>query len=131
MQRVVLLRIHGLVQQAFRGPLEHGQPHREMKPVQEMLRVWVQIELEIPHGVAAIGEKSNLLVELVALQLEHLEEPPFRFLVMRLYERKALTGDWRFGLFSPREGQQTLAGNHLEPALPAEGTDVAPIDAHG
>jgi hypothetical protein len=30
-----------------------------MKPIQDMLGVWVQIELKIPHRIAAIGEKGN------------------------------------------------------------------------
>jgi hypothetical protein len=40
---------------------------RQVKPVEEMLGVGVQIELELPHGVAAIGGKGDLLVQLVAL----------------------------------------------------------------
>jgi hypothetical protein len=39
----------------------------------------VQIELEIPHGVPTIGEKDDLLVELVALRVEHFEQVTFRF----------------------------------------------------
>jgi hypothetical protein len=38
-----------------------------MEPIEQMLGMWVEVELEIPHPVAAIGEEGNLLVELMAL----------------------------------------------------------------
>jgi hypothetical protein len=60
----------------------------DMKPVQQMLGVGVQIELKLAHGVPAIGENGDLLVQLMPLRLEHFEEPTFRFLVKGLHERK-------------------------------------------
>ena len=89
----------------------------------------VQIELKLAHRVAAIGEKHDLLVELMPLRLEHLEQPPFGFLVIGLHEGKAFAGHRLFGLLTPREGQQTFPGNHLEPPWLRLGADVAPIDA--
>ena len=71
-----------------------------MEPIEQMLGLGIEIELEIAHGVAAIGEKRDLLVQLVALGLEHLEEPAFGFLVIGLDEGKTLAGDGRLGLFS-------------------------------
>jgi len=47
-----------------------------------MLCLGVEIELEVAHGVATVREKGDLLVELMALRLEHLTEPAFRFLVI-------------------------------------------------
>jgi hypothetical protein len=95
-----------------------------------MLGPRVQIELEVPHGVAAIGEKGNLLVELVTLGLEHFEQASFGFLVISLDEGKAFAGDRLLGLLTPRERQETFAGDDFEPALRALGPDIAPIDAH-
>jgi hypothetical protein len=92
--------------------------------------MWVEVELELPHGVAAIGEEGNLLVELVALRLEHFEEPPFRCLELGLDEGKALTGDRLLGLLTSRERQAALASNDLKPDWLALGTHVAPIDAY-
>ena len=61
------------LRQAFRGLLQHGQAHRDMKPVQEMLSLGVEIQLELAHRIAAIGEEGDLLIELVTLRLEHFE----------------------------------------------------------
>ena len=96
-----------------------------------MLGMWVQIALKIPHRVAAIREKGDLLIELVALRLEHLEEPPFGLLVKGLHDGKAFGGNRCLGLLTPFEGQQTLPGNDLKPTSRALGTDVAPIEADG
>ena len=37
----------------------------------------VEIELQVAHGVAAIGEKGDLLIQLHALALKHLEKSQF------------------------------------------------------
>jgi hypothetical protein len=44
-----------------------------MKPIQEMLGLRVEVELEIAHGLPAIGQKGDLLIELVTLRLKHFE----------------------------------------------------------
>jgi hypothetical protein len=89
-----------------------------MEPIEQVLCVGVQIELELAHGVPTIGEKGDLLVELMALRLEHFEQATFWFLVVGLDKGKAFTGDSLFGLLAPCKGQQTLARDHLEPPLP-------------
>jgi hypothetical protein len=91
-----------------------------------MLRVWVQVELKLAHGVPTVGEKGDLLIELMALRLQHVEQASLRFLVKGLDEGKAFTGDGRFGLLTLRERQEALVGNDLEPAWLALGADVAP-----
>ena len=58
-----------------------------------MLGLGIKVELEVADGIAAIREKRDLLVQLVALRLEHLEEAAFGFLVIRLDEGKTLAGD--------------------------------------
>src|SRR5215475_10013099 len=102
-----------------------------MEPIEQVLRVGVEVELELPDGVPAIGEEGDLLVQLMALRLEHLVEPPFRFLVIGLDEGKAFAGHGGFGLLTPREGQEALPSDDLKPASRALGTDIAPIEADG
>ena len=60
-----------------------------MEPVEQMLGLRAQVELEIPDRVAPIGEKLDLLVHLEALGLEEFEEAALRFLVIGLHEGKA------------------------------------------
>jgi hypothetical protein len=38
-----------------------------MELIEQMLGMGVEVELELPHGVAAIGEEGNPLVQLMAL----------------------------------------------------------------
>jgi hypothetical protein len=67
------------------------------------------VELEVADRITTIGEIRDLLVELVALGLQHLEEPAFGFLVIGLHEGKTLARDGLLGLFSPMKGQEALA----------------------
>ena len=101
-----------------------------MTPIEEMLRVGIKGELEVAYGIAAIRQKCDLLVELVALGLEHLEQPAFGFLVIRLDEGKTLAADWLLDLFSAVKGQKALARNHLETALLPLGFHVATVNPH-
>src|SRR6267142_257067 len=96
-----------------------------------MLSLRIEVKLEVPHGITAIGQKRDLLVELVALRLEHLEEATFGFLVIGLHEGKTLAGDRLLGLFPAVKGQETLARNHLEGALLSLGLHIAAIDPDG
>jgi hypothetical protein len=121
----------GLFRQAFRRLPEHGQPHGYMEPTEQMLCVWVQVELEIPHGVAAVGEERDLLVQLVALRFGPLKQAAFRLLVIRLHKRKALAGDRLLGFLPPCEGQQTLPNDHFKPPGLMLCADIARIDAYG
>ena len=63
-----------------------------MEPIKQVFGFWVEIELQVAHGVAAIGEKDDLLIQLHALALEHLEESSFGLVVIGLYEAKAFAG---------------------------------------
>src|SRR4030095_6891798 len=102
-----------------------------MEPVEQMLGLRAQVELEIPDRLAPIGEKLDLLVHLEALRLEEFEEAALRLLVIGLHEGKAFAR--RCGLFViPSEREDALTGNHLEPALlTALRFDVAAIDPDG
>ena len=56
--------------QAFGILVEDGEAHRDVVPVEDMLGFRAHVELQVAHGVAAIGEKRDLLVELHPLRLE-------------------------------------------------------------
>ena len=102
-----------------------------MKPIEQMLGLRIEVELEVAHGIAAIGEKRDLLVQLVPLGLEHLKEPPFGFGVVGLDQSKTLAGDGRFGLFPPVKREEAPARDHLKAALLPLRFDVAPINPDG
>lgn len=78
----------------------------------------------------AVGEKGDLLIELVALGLEHPKEPAFRFLIIRLHEGKALTGDGLLRFLTSLESHEALANDDFEATLLALGADVSAIDTH-
>jgi len=44
-----------------------------MKPIQQMLGLWAEIQLEVTHGVPAIREKGELLIHLEPLGLQEFE----------------------------------------------------------
>jgi hypothetical protein len=61
------LLVPGRLWQAFGRLLHHGQAHGDMTPIEQMLGLGIEVELEVAHGIATIGEKRDLLVQLVAL----------------------------------------------------------------
>src|SRR5437660_6195966 len=81
-----------------------------------MLRFRAQVKLQIPYGVAPIGEKLDLLVHLQALGVEEFKEAPLGFLIIGLDEGKAFAGGCG-GFVVSSECEDALAGNHLEPPL--------------
>jgi hypothetical protein len=70
-----------------------------MEPIQQVLGFRVEIELQVAHSVAAIGEKGDLLIQLHTMALEHLEESSFTLAVIRLHEAKAFTGSFLWNGF--------------------------------
>jgi hypothetical protein len=48
--------------QAFGHLGHHRDPQRDMKPISHMRGIGMQIHRELPNGVAAIGEKGELLI---------------------------------------------------------------------
>jgi hypothetical protein len=60
-----------------------------MEPVEQVLGLRAEVELEIPDCLAPIGEKLDLLVHLEALGLEEFEEAALRFLIISLYKGEA------------------------------------------
>jgi hypothetical protein len=81
---------------------------------------------QVTDIVGAVGEEGDLLVHGHALGAEQLEEPPLGFSVVGLDEPEAL------GLPA---GGDALAGDDLEPAVPARGllgrVDEAAVQADG
>ena len=59
-----------------------------VEPIEQMLRLRAQVELEIPDRVAPIGQKLDLLIHLEALRLEKLKETALGFLIIGLHEGK-------------------------------------------
>src|SRR6266508_1109315 len=58
--------------------LEDRQAQRHMEPVQHLLSLWTELELEITHIVAAIGEEGDGLVHRQPLAVQDLDQPAAR-----------------------------------------------------
>ena len=84
-----------------------------MKPVAQMLCLWVEVQLEVPHGIVTIGEKHDLWVHLIPLRLQDLEQAPFRLRIQSLHTPKALAGR-DILLVVPSEGEYALANDDCE-----------------
>src|SRR5215510_3486777 len=96
-----------------------------------MLGMWVQVKLEVPHGIPAIGQKRDLLIHLMPLRPQDLEEAPFWFRIQGLHKTQALAGRDLLLVVSS-EGEDTFADNDFELLpflLPV--ADIAAIDADG
>jgi hypothetical protein len=114
--------------QAFGTLLHDGQAHRQMKPVQQVLGLRVQVQLEVPHRVAPIGQERDLLIHLMPLRLQDLEQAPFRLYIQGRHKAKALAG-WDILLVLASEDEDALADNDFEMLLfllPV--ADIATID---
>jgi hypothetical protein len=104
-----------------------------------MVCLWVEVQLEAPHGIVTIGEKHDLWVHLMPLRLQDLEQAPFRLRIQSLHTPKALAGR-DILLVVPSEGEDALANDDFEIMLQtwtgecdgakqcAEGTRVMPFD---
>ena len=64
---------------------QHGDPHREVEPVQQVLGLRVEVAGQVADVFAAVGEEGDLLVGLHPLGGKHVEQPPFRFAVVGLH----------------------------------------------
>src|SRR5262245_9278353 len=101
-----------------------------MKPVEQVLGLWVQIQLEVPHGVAPVRQKRDLLVHLMALRVEHLEQAAFGLLVQGLHKPKALTGR-EILLSRSTNGQDAFPDDNFEVTLLLVPIAyISTIDAH-
>jgi hypothetical protein len=86
----------------------------------------VQVQRQVAHVLAAVGQEHHLLVHLHPLGAQHLEQPPLRLAVVGLDEAEAL--GWTIC-------GHALARDHLEPPIPLgpllAGVDVAAVQANG
>ena len=55
---------------------QHGEPHGEMEPVENVLGAGRHVRRQVPDRVAAIGQGRDVLVHLQSLFAQHLAEPP-------------------------------------------------------
>jgi hypothetical protein len=109
--RIVGWRRGGLVALQPIGQLpQYDEPHRDVEPVEPMLRLGAEIVGHLPHVIGPIGEERDLLVNLEALRLQQLEEAPLRLGVLVLRIGEALAGAIR---------GEALPRDHFEPALVA------------
>ncbi len=95
-----------------------------MEPVQPVLRFRAEVQRQLAHGVAPVGQELHSLVHLQALGLQDLDEPSLGLGVEARHEREAR---WIPPL------AQDLAGDHLETSLHSgpgmAGVDVAAVQA--
>ena len=68
----------------------HRQAHRDVKPVQPMLRFGTQIHLQVANGITSIGQEHQLLIRLQPLCLQEFEKSALWLGIFSVYERKAL-----------------------------------------
>ena len=97
-----------------------------MEPVQQVFSLRIQIQLDVAHVLAAVGEEIDLLVGLHTLRLKQLEQAAFGLFIVGLYPGKAPCRDLRFSLLIPLKGQEALAGNNLELSLLVLPADIPP-----
>ena len=67
----------------------HGDAHREVEPVQQMLGLRIEIAGQVADVFAAVGEEGDLLVGLHPLGGKHFEQSAFGFAVVGLHVAEA------------------------------------------
>src|SRR5712691_407677 len=125
------LLIAGRLWEAFGGLLHAGEAHGHRQPIEPMLGLGMVVELVFTYSCAALREKRDLLVPLVALGLEHREAPACGFGLVGLDKSHTLAGDGRFSLFPPVQRKAAPARDPLKAALLPLRFDGAPINADG
>ena len=55
---------------------EHGEPHGQMEPVENVLGTGGHIRRQVPDRVAAVGQERDVLIHLQALFAQHLMQAP-------------------------------------------------------
>src|SRR5713101_3037856 len=102
---------------------QNGHAHGHVKPIDQMLRLRMELHGEVPHRLAPIGQEGERLIVLHALRLQYLAQPAFRFGVVGLDKAKA---------FGRLGGRHRFADNDLEVALlliPV--SDIPAIETNG
>ena len=115
--------------QRFGLLLQHGQPHGDVEPVDQVFAVRMQIFLHLPHIFTAVGHEDHLLVLLHPLRLHHLPDPLSRLLIVSLHEAEAFRRRNQVS-FLPPERHHTAARDHFEIPLLVGSPHVAAVDTH-
>jgi len=71
--------------------LQNRDPHGDVEPIQNVLRIRVEIFLELANRITAIREESHLLVGLHSLGLEQIKQTALGLLVETLHQGETLT----------------------------------------
>ena len=69
----MLADLFGLAAQTLGQLGQHGDPHREVEPVQQVLGLRIEVTGQVADVLAAVGEEGDLLVGLHPLGGKHLE----------------------------------------------------------
>jgi hypothetical protein len=102
---------------------KYSHAPREMKPIEQMLRLGMELPREVAHRLAPIGQEGERLLVSHAWRLQYLTQPVFRFDIVGLDKAKALGGLVR---------RHRFADNDLKVALfllPVP--DIAAVEPHG
>ena len=109
--------------------LEDRQPHRDVKPIQQVLAERMKVLLHASDVFAPVGHEYHLLVFLHPLRFHQLPQPPARLLVIGLHEAKALRRGHLGCILAP-EGNDALASDYFKTPLFMRRSNVAAIDAN-
>src|SRR5664280_2475132 len=109
--------------------LQDSQPHRDVKPIQQMLAERMKVLLHASDVFAAVGHEYHLLIFLHSLRFHQLPQPPARLLVIGLHEAKALRRGHLGCILAP-EGNDALASDYFKTPLFMRRSNVAAIDAN-
>lgn len=61
-----------------------------MKPIEDMLRLWIQVALQRAYIVGPIGEKGYLLIHLHTLGFQDFKQAPLGLIVIAAHEGETL-----------------------------------------
>jgi hypothetical protein len=95
---------------------QYRQSHGDVKPVDDVFAVGMQILLHSSHIFAAVRHEYHLLVLLHPLRLHQLPEAPPRLLVVGLHKTEAFRR-WHRVCFRSPERHHTPTSDHLKTAL--------------
>jgi hypothetical protein len=94
--------------EAFAHLVDHRQFHRDVEPIQDVLRLWAHVHLQLAQGVLSIAEEGHGLAQFQTLRSQGLVQPTLGLLIIVEHEAKVLafagSGD-------------AFADDHLEPSL--------------
>jgi hypothetical protein len=106
---------------------QHGHPHRQMKPVQNMFRLRGDVLLQTAQRLGPIGHENHLLERVHPLLAQRVDKPGTWLIVHRLDESETASRGIRNPAIAMKRGQ-ALARDRLEPVV-LTAADIATIHA--